>query len=113
MNYLHKPLKMYNTALQTKEKIMADMNKALKLCRLYSCMTHAELAENLGFNSATITSEIETGKRTPSNNRIKQYAEWLGVQPSDLVKFSEKIGDFNDKNLVLFCEMKGLLNERI
>lgn len=83
----------------------ANINEALRLCRVYSDMSAIQFKEVIGYSSGFI-SEIESGKKTPTTQMISKYAEWLGVSVSSLIVFSESLTDNGLQNLHLFLEMK-------
>jgi transcriptional regulator with XRE-family HTH domain len=56
--------------------------------RLEKGLSQEELAARAGFNQHYI-SEMEAGKRNPTITSLYEIAEGLGVEPVELVKFTE------------------------
>jgi transcriptional regulator with XRE-family HTH domain len=75
-------------------KIM--LNEALRLLRVYHDLKAIELAEKLAI-SASYLSEIESGKKEPTLELIRTYAEVFNTSPSAILFFSEDIAKVGRK----------------
>ncbi len=65
------------------------MENVYKLLRIASNMSMKELAEKMGVSPAYV-SEVEKGKRIPSNALRKKYSEVLNVKESTILYFDEE-----------------------
>lgn len=71
------------------------MNNVLRLIRIACDMTIQEIADATGFSYSYI-SEIERGKKNPSNNCIEKYSEVSGIDTRTIKLFGELYsGDLN------------------
>jgi transcriptional regulator with XRE-family HTH domain len=66
------------------------LNEALRLLRVYHDLTALELAEQLGI-SPSYLSEIESGKKEPSLQLIRRYAEIFKTSRSSILFFAEDL----------------------
>lgn len=71
------------------------MENVYKLLRIANNKSVSELAGEIGV-SASYISEVEKGKRLPSNALRKKYSEVLGVKESTILYFDE---ESREKNL--------------
>jgi len=72
------------------------LGEALRLIRVFHDCKTAELAKNLNI-SASYISEIENGKKTPSIETLKKYAEHFDTTVSAIMFFAEDIEKEKDK----------------
>lgn len=66
------------------------LGEALRLIRVFHDRKTGELAEGLGM-SPSYVSEIESGKKTPSIEIIKKYADYFDTTPSAIMFFAEDL----------------------
>jgi transcriptional regulator with XRE-family HTH domain len=66
------------------------LNEALRLLRVFNDLKAVELAEKLSISTSYL-SEIEKGKKEPSLDIIKKYAEIFDTSPSTILFFSENL----------------------
>jgi transcriptional regulator with XRE-family HTH domain len=66
------------------------LNEALRLIRVFHDLKAIELSERLSI-SPSYLSEIESGKKEPTLELIKKYAEVFSTTPSSILFFSEDI----------------------
>lgn len=66
------------------------INEALRLVRLYSKLSQAELAEQLGV-SQSMVSEVESGRKGVSMDLLESYSHALDIRMSQLLFFAEEI----------------------
>ncbi len=66
------------------------LGEALRLIRVFHDCKTGELAAALGL-SASYISEIEKGKKNPSMDTLKKYAEFFDTTVSAIMFFSEDI----------------------
>lgn len=71
------------------------MENVYKLLRIANNKSVSELAGEIGVSPSYI-SEVENGKRLPSNALRKKYSETLGVKESTILYFDE---ESKEKNL--------------
>lgn len=64
------------------------MNNVLRLIRIACDMTIQEMAEAIGFSYSYI-SEIERGKKNPSDNCLEKYSEVSGMDTRTIKLFGE------------------------
>ena len=84
----------------------AQLNKVLRLIRIFHDLKQKELAEKLGI-SKSLLSEIESGKKTPTLSVLNRYAEVFQVPVSSIIFFSENINsDVDVENLQTFISPK-------
>ena len=69
-----------------------NINKALRLIRIFNDLTRKELALRLGLSLSYI-SEIEAGVKRPSLKVIFAYAEYFEMPVSSLIFFCENVDD--------------------
>lgn len=87
------------------------MNNVLRLIRIACDMTIQEIADATGFSYSYI-SEIERGKKNPSNNCIEKYSEVSGIDSRTIKLFGELYsGDLNKSKfrallIVILSSMK-------
>jgi transcriptional regulator with XRE-family HTH domain len=67
------------------------IGEAFRIVRVFNDMTQQELAEKLGI-SAGYLSQIESNKRTPTLETIKDFSKFFGIPASSLIFFSEQLG---------------------
>jgi transcriptional regulator with XRE-family HTH domain len=67
------------------------LHEALRLLRVLNDLKSVELAEKLDI-SPSYLSEIESGKKEPTLDLIRRYAQVFRTTPSSLLFFSEKLG---------------------
>ncbi len=84
----------------------AQLNKVLRLIRIFHDLKQKKLAEKLGI-SKSLLSEIESGKKTPTLSVLNRYAEVFQVPVSSIIFFSENINsDVDVENLQTFISPK-------
>lgn len=66
------------------------LGEALRLIRVFHDCKTRELATALGL-SASYISEIENGKKNPSIDTLKKYADFFDTTVSAIMFFSEEI----------------------
>jgi len=66
------------------------INEALRLLRVFHDLKAFELADKLGISQSYL-SEIESGKKEPSLELIRKYADYFRTSPSSILFFSEDI----------------------
>lgn len=66
------------------------LGEALRLIRVFHDCKTSELAKSLNI-SASYISEIENGKKNPSIEILKKYADHFETTPSAIMFFSEEI----------------------
>lgn len=64
------------------------INEILRILRVYSDMSLKEMSKSTGI-SASYISDIEHGRKKPSYDTIKKYADYFRVKPSNLYFFAE------------------------
>ena len=67
------------------------LNEILRLLRVFHDLKLNELAEQLDISTSYL-SEIENGKKQPSLDIIRKYANVFKTSPSSILLFSEQIG---------------------
>lgn len=88
---------------------MSNLNKALRLLRVFNDIKLSELAQKLNL-SAGYLSEIESGKKDPTISVIRKYAELFNTKESAIMFFAENIEDDSKakatirKNIIKFLE---------
>lgn len=73
----------------------SNLSEALRLLRAYHDINQSALALQLEI-SRSYLSEIESGKKQPSLDLIKKYADYFSIPTSTILLFSETVesGDF-------------------
>jgi transcriptional regulator with XRE-family HTH domain len=66
------------------------INEALRLLRLYSKLSQADLAERLGVSQSMI-SDIEGNRKSVSMDLLEGYSQALHIRMSQLLFFAEEI----------------------
>lgn len=66
------------------------LNEALRLIRVFHDCKPSVLADKLGI-SPSYLSEIESGKKTPSMDTLKKYADYFDTSISAIMFFAEDI----------------------
>ena len=66
------------------------INEALRLLRLYSKLSQADLAERLDV-SQSMVSDVEGGRKSVSMDLLEAYSRALGIRMSQLLFFAEEI----------------------
>jgi transcriptional regulator with XRE-family HTH domain len=66
------------------------LGEALRLFRVFHDLRSMDLAEKLGISPGYLC-EIEKGKKTPTMELIKKYAEVFETTPSAILFFSENL----------------------
>jgi len=66
------------------------IGEALRLIRVYHDLKQKDAAALLGI-STSFLSEIEKGRKTPSLDLIKSYAEKFGIPASSILFFAESV----------------------
>ena len=66
------------------------INEALRLIRLYSKLSQADLAERLGV-SQSMVSDVESGRKGVSMDLLDAYSRALDIRMSQLLFFAEEI----------------------
>lgn len=74
---------------------MENLNKALRLIRVYHDLNQKELAEKLGIVKSYL-SEIESGKKMLTIPLLCKYSEVFTIPVSSIVLFAEKLEGVND-----------------
>jgi len=69
---------------------MTKLNQALRLIRVFNDVTLSELAKKMNV-SVGYLSEIESGKKNPSLDIIRRYAQAFDTAESSILFFSENI----------------------
>jgi transcriptional regulator with XRE-family HTH domain len=72
------------------------LQEALRLLRVYYDLKAVELAEKLGISQSYL-SEIESGKKVPTLELIRKYAEVFNTTPSAILFFSEDLEKVDTK----------------
>jgi transcriptional regulator with XRE-family HTH domain len=72
------------------------INEALRLLRVFHDLKAIELADKLGISQSYL-SEIESGKKEPSLELIRKYADIFRTNPSSILLFSEDIEQIGKK----------------
>lgn len=65
-------------------------DEALRLVRVFHDMNQAKLAERLGISKSYL-SELESGKKSPTLELLKKYAETFNMPLSSLLFFAENV----------------------
>ncbi len=82
------------------------LNEALRLVRVFHDLSQKELAEKLGISKSYL-SEIESGKKTPTINLLKQYSEVFDVPISSIIFFAEHLDSNVDlEKTIEFVDVK-------
>lgn len=66
------------------------IGEAIKIIRVFNGLNQQELAKSLGISDSYL-SQIESGKRTPTLDTIKDVSRKFGVPVSSLLFFSEQL----------------------
>ena len=66
------------------------LSEALRLMRVFHDMKQVELADRLGVSRSHL-SEIESGKKEPSLDLVRRYADLFDVPVSSILFFSENL----------------------
>lgn len=66
------------------------INEALRLLRLYSKLSQAELAERIEVSQSMI-SDVEAGRKSVSMDLLESYSRALNIRMSQLLFFAEEI----------------------
>jgi len=66
------------------------IGEAIKIIRVFNGMNQQELAKALGISDSYL-SQIESGKRTPTLDTIKDVSRKFGVPVSSLLFFAEQL----------------------
>lgn len=85
------------------------LNRALKVMRQFHNLSQTSLAYNLGI-SGSYLSEIESGKKEPSLDLLKKYAENFNVPVSSILVFSETLDGTQNISAVKKFVAKKMLN---
>ena len=83
------------------------LNECLRLFRVFHDKKSKDLAKELGIPPSHL-SEIELGKKKPSIDLIKKYAEIFKTTPSAILFFSEEL-DKEKKRGTLKKSIRGVL----
>ena len=67
------------------------LNDALRLIRVFHNLKQGALAERLGISQSHL-SEIESGRKQPTLEVLRQYAEVFGMPVSSIIFFAERQG---------------------
>lgn len=65
-------------------------DEALRLVRVFHDMNQAKLAERLGISKSYL-SELESGKKSPTLELLRKYAETFNMPLSSLLFFAENV----------------------
>jgi len=88
------------------------LNTALRMIRIYHDLTQKELAEKLKISKSYL-SEIESGKKIPSLELLRQYSNIFDIPVSSIMFFSESLNkDAKTEQVKTFVSSKilALLN---
>lgn len=77
---------------------MIFFGEKLKILRKRKGVTLKDLAVQLGFNSHSYVSELESGKKKPTVDVVLSIARFFGVSTDYLLKDEILINDFNSEN---------------
>lgn len=67
------------------------LGEAFKIIRVFNNLTQQELATALGISDSYL-SQIESGKRTPTVQTIRDFSAHFRIPVSTLMFFSEQLG---------------------
>ena len=68
------------------------LHEALRLVRQFHTLNQTEMADRLGISKSYL-SQIEHGHKKPTLDLLEKYAEVFGIPLSNLLLFSESVGD--------------------
>ena len=68
------------------------LSEALRLIRVFHDLKQTELARRLGVSQSYL-SDIERGRKTPSNELVARYAEEFDLPVSSIWFFDEKLAE--------------------
>jgi transcriptional regulator with XRE-family HTH domain len=86
--------------------VLTMINEALRLIRVFHDLKAVELSNKLNI-SPSYLSEIESGKKEPTLDLIRKYAEVFSTSPSSILFFSEDIDKVGKKK-----NFKGLIRKK-
>lgn len=66
------------------------MNDALRLLRLYSRYSQAEMAKRLGV-AQSLVSDVENGRKNVTMDLLAAYSQATGIRMSQLLFFAEEM----------------------
>lgn len=66
------------------------LNDALRLLRLYSRYSQAEMAKRLGV-AQSLVSDVENGRKNVTMDLLAAYSEATGIRMSQLLFFAEEM----------------------
>ena len=73
------------------------IGELLRLIRVFNDLTLSELAKSLNA-SASYLSEIESGKKKPTLDFIKQFSNYFKIRPSTILFFMEEMEANSEKS---------------
>lgn len=98
-----------NTETNDVERV-APIGEALRLLRVLNDRKATDLAAELGI-SRSYVSDIENGRKEPSTDVIRRYAEVFGVPVSSIWFFHERLND--NTALPALEKLKGVVARKI
>lgn len=87
------------------------LSEALRLIRVFHDMKQSELAAQLGVSKSHL-SEIESGRKTPSLDLAKRYAEAFDLPLSSILFFAERL-DGSEGDPGKLDRARGVIAEKI
>lgn len=88
-----------------------NINEKIKQLRIQQGMSQQELAERVGFKTASAINKIELGKRDINQSKIILFANALNTTPSYLMGWEDEKSDSSIDNNFLHL-FKALNNEQ-
>ena len=82
------------------KKDIPILNTVLRLLRIIKDENSSQFAEHLGISQSLI-SQIESGKKSPSLDLLKKYSDYMGIELSTILFFSEEKKDITFQHLML------------
>ena len=86
------------------------LSEALRLMRVFHDMKQVELADRLGVSRSHL-SEIESGKKEPSLDLVRRYADLFDVPVSSILFFSENLDP--DRSPKQLTRVRGVIASKV
>ena len=86
------------------------LRKAITLIRKFNGIEKKQLAEALDVTPSYVT-KIESGEKRPNIAFIDKFAASMGIKPSLVYFFAERLKDDFRDNLMIFCRYSDLWKE--